>query len=69
MSENAKIEILNGKGDLYFERNMKNFGGKIEVATGCKLFEEFLYTTTHNEKLGVVGEVLRNRSMLWIQFG
>lgn len=52
MSENAKIEILNGEGDLYFERNMKNFGGKIEVAIGCKLFEEFLYTTTHNEKIG-----------------
>ena len=42
MNENAKYEVLNGEGDSYFERNVKNANGKIEVATGCRLFEDFL---------------------------
>ena len=42
MNENAKYEVLNGEGDSYFERNVQSTNGKIEVATGCRLFEDFL---------------------------
>lgn len=48
MNENAKYEVLNGEGDSYFERNVKNTNGKIEVATGCRLFEDFLNNYVQN---------------------
>ena len=38
--EKAKNEVLHKEGDAYFERNLTN--GKIELAKGCMLLDEFL---------------------------
>lgn len=38
--EKAKNEVLQGEGDAYFERNLTD--GKIEIAKGCMLLDEFL---------------------------
>ena len=40
LRENAKEEVLKSEGNAYFQRNLKD--GKIEIAKGCLLFDEFL---------------------------
>ncbi len=40
LRENAKEEVLKNEGNAYFQRNMRD--GKIEIAKGCMLFDEFL---------------------------
>lgn len=53
MNETAKDEVLKGEGDAYFKRNLHN--GKMEIAKGCVLFEEFLSKNVEtNETLRIL---------------
>lgn len=48
--EFAKNEVMENEGNNYFKRNMKAGQGKIEVAMGCQLFNDFLKKLQTNQK-------------------